>query len=172
MFVRFRPVHQRLVVDLVATRRVNGKVKTEHVVRLGSLKLPEPFEPRRRIVFWRELKVRFHEFFGGRLANRVSADDRRKALAAIHARIPKPTPADEQAGWIKALQDDIASREKARAYWAKDTETRRKMISVLEKQIAESAVLEAEEERLILLKQSALAKLLRGEKVIEGSEGL
>ena len=98
--------------------------------------------------------------------------DRRKALAAIHARIPKPTPADEQAGWIKALQDDIASREKARAYWAKDTETRRKMISVLEKQIAESAVLEAEEERLILLKQSALAKLLRGEKVIEGSEGL
>lgn len=85
MFVRFRSVRHRLVVDLVESRREGGKVKGEHLARLGSVALPEPFDLRERLRFWRELKERFRDV-AHRLANRVSSDDRRKALAAIHKR--------------------------------------------------------------------------------------
>jgi hypothetical protein len=116
MFVRFRRVRHRLVVDLIETRRVGGKVRSEHIARLGSTALPEPVALAERISFWRELKDRFREM-AVRLANRVSADDRRKALAAIHARIPKPTQADEQA------HEQAIEIEKARtdlAYWERE----------------------------------------------------
>jgi hypothetical protein len=42
MFVRFRAVRHRLVVNLVATRREGGKIKSEHIARLDSVGLPEP----------------------------------------------------------------------------------------------------------------------------------
>jgi hypothetical protein len=85
MFVRFGTVRSRLVVDLVETRREGGKVKSEHIARLGSVALP--VEAKERVRFWQELKRRFRDI-AARLANRVSSDDRRKALAAIHAAFP------------------------------------------------------------------------------------
>jgi hypothetical protein len=106
MFVRFRRVRHRLVVNLEQNRRVGGKVKNEHIARLGSVVLPEPVSARERVRFWRELKERFRDI-AVRLANCVSAEDRRKALAQIHARIPKPTAADEQAARIETARDDV-----------------------------------------------------------------
>jgi hypothetical protein len=94
MFVRFRRSRHRLVVSLIETRRVDGRIVSEHVASLGSVALPELIGARERVRSWRELKARFRDI-AIRLANRVSSDDRRKALASIHARIPKPTEADE-----------------------------------------------------------------------------
>jgi hypothetical protein len=48
LFVRFRSVRHRLVVDLVETRRETGKVRSEHIARLGSVALPEPISVRER----------------------------------------------------------------------------------------------------------------------------
>jgi hypothetical protein len=96
MFVRFRRKGKRLVVDLVETRRVDGKVKSDHVARLGSITLPEPFPLTERVRFWRGLKTRWRDLID-RLGNRVSADDRRNALKAITARIAKPGELEERA---------------------------------------------------------------------------
>jgi hypothetical protein len=172
MFVRFRPVRHRLIVDLVVTRRENGKVRSEHIARLGSVALPEPIGPRERVRFWRELKTRFRDI-AVRLANRVASDDRKKALAAIHARIPKPTEADEQAVRIEKARDDVAFWEKVRdseAPEAKINKTRRRLIEAAEKQLAESRALREAAERQIKAAQARFMKLTRGERAAGDDE--
>jgi hypothetical protein len=167
MFVRFRAVRHRLVVDLVLTRRVGGKVRSEHIARLGSVVLPEPIAARERIRFWRELKERFRDL--ARLANRVSADDRRKALAAIHARIPKPTEADEQAAVIDVARDAIAIWGKVRADSVPDAainKTRRRLIETAEKQLADQRALAQMAEQQITAAQARFVKLTHGERAV------
>jgi hypothetical protein len=172
MFVRFRPVRHRLIVDLVETRRENGKVRSEHIARLGSVALPEPIGPRERVRFWRELKARFRDI-AVRLANRVAADDRKKALAAIHARIPKPTEADEQAARIETARDVVAFWEKVRDGSSEQSEinkTRRKLIAKVEADIADSRALAETAERQIASAQARLMKLTRGERAVGDDE--
>jgi hypothetical protein len=172
MFVRFRPVRHRLVVDLVETRRENGKVRSEHIARLGSVALPEPIGMRERIRFWRELKERFRSL-AARLANRVPSDDRRKALAAIHARIPKPTEADEQDTRIETARDDGAFWEKVRddgSEQSKINKTRRELIAKVEADIANSRALAETAERQIASAQARFLKLTRGERAV-GDDG-
>jgi hypothetical protein len=167
VFVRFRSVRHRLVVDLVETRRETGKVRNEHIARLGSVALPEPITERERIRFWRELKERFRDL-ASRLANRVGPDDRRKALAAIHARIAKPTEADEQAGRIETARDDVRFWEKVRddsSAEAEINQTRRRMIETVEEQLAEQGVLKAMAEQQITAAQMRFVSLTRGERV-------
>jgi hypothetical protein len=167
MFVRFRAVRHRLVVDLIETSRIDGKVRSEHIARLGSVALPEPAALAERVRFWRELKGRFREI-AVRLANRVSPDDRRKTLAAIHARIPKPTEADEQAH-ERAIEIEKAQADLA--YWERqrDSEigktictTLRAMISKCEADLADRAALNDAAEHNIQVLQTRLLKLLRG----------
>jgi hypothetical protein len=166
VFVRFRPVRHRLIVDLVETRRKNGKVRSEHIARLGSVALPEPIGPRERVRFWRELKERFRDI-ASRLANRVSSDDRRKALAAIRARIPKPTEADEQAARIETARDDVEFWEKVRdgsSAEAKINKTRRQLIEAAEKHIAADLALADKADRQMREAQARFLKLTRGER--------
>jgi hypothetical protein len=61
MFVRFRRSRHRLVVSLIETRRVDGRIVSEHVAALGSAALPEPIGARERVRFWRGLKARFRD---------------------------------------------------------------------------------------------------------------
>jgi hypothetical protein len=166
VFVRFRPIRHRLVVDLVETRREEGKVRSEHIARLGSVALPEPVGVRERVRFWRELKERFRGI-AARLANRVSSDDRRKALAAIHARIPKPTEADEQVARIEGARDDVAFWEKVRdqsSPEAKINKVRRQLIETAEKQLAEQRALAEMADRQIKEAQARFLKLTHGER--------
>ena len=136
MFVRFRAVRHRLVVNLVATRREGGKIRSEHIARLGSVALPEPISVGERLLFWRDLKERWRELID-RLGNRVSSDDRKKALAAIHARIPKPTEAEAQAMRVEAMRDSVETWEKLGASSAACIESDRKLIDSCERSIAE-----------------------------------
>jgi hypothetical protein len=167
MFVRFRRVRHRLVVDLVEGRRVGGRVKSEHIARLGSAALPEPIAASERIRFWRELKVRFRDL-AARLGNRVTPDDRRKALAAIHARIPKPTEADEQAVRIETARDDVRFWEEVRDDFSpgsKFNEPKRQLIETAEKQLADQRPSKEAAERLVASAQARFVKLTRGERV-------
>jgi hypothetical protein len=141
MFIRFRPVCRRLVVNLVANRRVSGKVKSEHIARLGSAVLPEPIGARERVRLWRELKTRLPGLTA-RLGDRVSSDDWRKALALIHRRIPKPTVADEQA----ARSADQATR---------------RALAAVERQLAESRAVKAAAEQQIAAAQARFVRLNR-----------
>jgi hypothetical protein len=172
MFVRFRRVRHCLVVNLEQNRRVGGKVRNEHIARLGSVALPEPISARERIWFWRELKERFRDI-AVRLANRVSAEDRRKALALIHARIPKPTAADEQAVRIETARDDEAFWERVRAANSAEAEinkARCRLIKAAEKQIANDRALAETAERQIAAAQARFVKLTRGERVAGDDE--
>jgi hypothetical protein len=94
MYLHFYRVHRRLAVNLVASRRVDGKVRSEHLGRLGSILLAEPLTLEERLRFWAGLAARFGAV-DARFPNRVTADIRRKILAALAARIPTPISSEE-----------------------------------------------------------------------------
>lgn len=164
MFVRFRAVRHRLIVNLVASRRLDGKVVSEHIARLGSAALPEPISDGERILFWRDLKERWRDLID-RLGNRVTADDRKKALAAIHARIPKPTEAEWQAARIEAVRGILARCEQDRAYFDGRLESEREMIAKLEADAAEDRAAIDLSEAASDKTQSFLMQLLAGERI-------
>jgi hypothetical protein len=71
------------------TRRVAGKVKTEHIASLGSV--DADVSVRDRIDFWSKIPERL-----ARLANRVGPEEQGAIYAALHARIPMVTPDDQR----------------------------------------------------------------------------
>jgi hypothetical protein len=79
MFVRFRQA-RRLQVSLIETRRVDGKVRHEHVAGLGAIDMPPSVAD--RVEFWR-----LHERIGP-LSNRLDAAAQAKVLGEVHAKIP------------------------------------------------------------------------------------
>ena len=87
MYARFHPAKRRLVVKLVASRRIGGKVQAEHIAPLGSVLLPEPFSLSERTKFWEALEGRL-SIVVDRIGERFSAEERRKVIAGIDRRIP------------------------------------------------------------------------------------
>jgi hypothetical protein len=87
MFVRFRETNSSLQISIVETRRENGRVRRDHVASLGSIAAPASIAD--RVKFWTGLHERLE-----RLSNRLGPDAA-KITAAIHERLPMPTP-DEQ----------------------------------------------------------------------------
>ena len=90
MFARFRQVRDRLNVSIVEAARDGAKVRQSHVASLGSVSLPP--SPADRVRFWVKLHQRL-----ATLTNRLDDKTRWAILAAIDARIPMPTPEDQQA---------------------------------------------------------------------------
>jgi hypothetical protein len=88
MFVRFRAGRRRLALSLVETKRIDGRVRHEHVATLGSIDWPPTI--RNRITFWAQLHGRL-----AALGNRLRPDNQANIMGAIHARVPIPT-LDEQ----------------------------------------------------------------------------
>jgi hypothetical protein len=84
MFVRFSQTPYGLQVSLIQTRREGGKVRHEHIAGLAAIAIPASAAD--RVVFWRRLHVRLSA-----LSNRI-VDEYGKILAAVHERIPMPTP--------------------------------------------------------------------------------
>ena len=99
MFVRFRQAGHRLQASLIETRRLDCKVRHEHIAMLGSIITPPSVAD--RITFW----ARLHERLA-KLSNRIDAADHGKVLGAIHARVRMVT-ADEQ----RALQLENAKAD-------------------------------------------------------------
>jgi hypothetical protein len=90
MFARFRQTERRLQVSLVETRRIDGKVRHEHVASFGSVEVPPSVED--RITFWQRLHERL-----AKLSNRVDVTAQAKIFGDIHARIPMVTLDEQQA---------------------------------------------------------------------------
>lgn len=117
-------VPYRLLASLVANRRIDGKIRQEHIADLGAIDgyyLPCFFrgiEARiadaicdeqwfiasiaMRLAFWGELDARLT-----RLSNRIVADEADMVRAMVNARIPKPTDEEfekmEMTGWQRLL---------------------------------------------------------------------
>jgi hypothetical protein len=92
MFIRFRQYSShRLQVSIVHGRRVDGRVRHEHIAGLGSIETPPSVAD--RVAFWK------------------GTHERLTTTRSLHARIPMPTT-DEQ----RALQrENIEADEK---FWA------------------------------------------------------
>jgi hypothetical protein len=78
MFVRFRQQHRRLQASLMQTRRVAGKMQSEHIASLGTV--DADISVRERLAFWAQLPARL-----AGLGNRVRPDQP-KIYGALHAR--------------------------------------------------------------------------------------
>jgi hypothetical protein len=99
MFVRFRQTKHRLQLSLVETRRIDGRVRHEHIASLGSIENPPTAWA--RTAFWQLLHERL-----AKLSNRVDPATQGRILGAVHERIPMVTP-DEQ----RSLQLENAKAE-------------------------------------------------------------
>jgi hypothetical protein len=56
MFVRFRQTKHRLQLSLAETRRIDGRVRREHIASLGSIENPPTAHA--RTAFWQRLHER------------------------------------------------------------------------------------------------------------------
>jgi hypothetical protein len=92
-------------VSLVETRRIDGRVRHEHIASFGAVEVPPSVED--RIVFWKSLHERL-----ARLANRLDAAAQAKLLGDVQARIPMVT-LDEQ----RALQ--LRNAEADERFWTR-----------------------------------------------------
>ena len=101
MFIRFRQTPKRLQISLVETRRVDGKVRHQHVAALGSIAVP--WSVADRVSFWAALHQRL-----GRLSNRIIADDLHKLMAAIHERVPMVLPDEQRQVQVENAEHDLA----------------------------------------------------------------
>jgi len=143
------------------TRRVSGKMQSEHIASLGSV--DAEVSVRERLAFWAKLPERL-----ARLANRVGHDDQAKVYAALHSRIPMVTP-DEQ----RAIQEKNA--EDGERFWdamldigASSVEGHKALIARAEAVIAKEGPRVAEAAEKVEAAKSRLEKLKRGEDVAGG----
>ena len=140
----------RLLVSLVATKRVERKVRQEHVADLGAIDrhfLPDFYSGvdasiakairnndwsiAMRLDFWNCLDRRLAQ-----LSNRIDAGEADKIRAAIEIRVPKPTNAEieqmEIGGWERLLggwQGLVADQQKAIAQAEAEIANSRKAIA-------------------------------------------
>src|ERR1700683_1364402 len=99
MFVRFRQQGRRLQASLMQTRRVAGKMQSEHIASLGTV--DADVSVGERLAFWAELPARL-----ARLGNRVGIEDHAKIYGALHTRIPMVTPDEQRAVQEENAKDD------------------------------------------------------------------
>jgi hypothetical protein len=161
MFVRFRQQGRRLQPSLMQTRRVDGKVRSEHIASLGSV--DADMSVRERIAFWAKLPGRLD-----RLGNRVGADEHGKIYGALHDRIPMVTPEEQRAVQEENAKDDERFWDAMRDIGASNVEGHKALIARAETKIAEETPRVADADEKVEAAKSRLEKLKRGESVSGG----
>jgi hypothetical protein len=161
MFVRFQQQGRRLQPSLMQTRRVDGKVRSEHIASLGSV--DADVSVRARIAFWAKLPERL-----ARLANRVGPDEHGKIYGALHARIPMVTVEEQRAVQQENAKDDERFWETLRDSGAGIVEGHKELIASAEAKIANAAPTLVEAEENVKTAKDRLERLKRGETVSGG----
>jgi hypothetical protein len=161
MFVRFRKQGRRLGVSLMQTRRVAGKVQSEHVASLGSV--DDPPSVRERFAFWAALPDRL-----ARLGNRLGASEQPKIYEALHARIPMATPDDQRAIQEENAQDDEQFWDLLRSLNEELIEGNKGLIATAEAKNTEIAPHVAAASEKVERAKDRLERLRRGEAVSGG----
>jgi hypothetical protein len=161
MFVRLRQQGRRLHASLMQTRRVSGKIHSEHIASLGSVDVGASV--RERFTFWAKLPERL-----ARLANRVGPDDHAKIYAALYARIPMVTPEDQ-----RSIQEENAKHDEwlwgaMRDMGASSIEEHKALIASAEAKIAEQEPQVAEAAERVGAAKDRLERIRRGESVPGG----
>jgi hypothetical protein len=161
MFVRFQQQGRRLQPSLMQTRRVDGKVRSEHIASLGSV--DADLSVRERLAFWAKLPGRL-----ARLANRIGSEEHAKIYAALHARIPMVTAEEQCAVQEENFKDDERFWDTMRDLNASHIEGHKAHIALAEAKIAEMEPEVAKAAEKVEVARSRLEKLKRGESVAGG----
>ena len=161
MFVRFRQQGRRLQASLMQTRRVSGKMQSEHIASLGSV--DAEVSVRERLAFWAKLPERL-----ARLANRVGPDDQAKVYAALHARIPMVTLDEQRAIQEANAEDDERFWDAMRDMGEAGVAGHKALIASAEKRIAKQAEEAAEAAERAQTAKDRLERIGRGESVAGG----
>ncbi len=143
------------------TRRVDGKVRSEHIASLGSV--DADVSVRERIAFWAKLPGRLD-----RLGNRVAAAEHGKIYGALHARIPMVTPDEQRAVQEGNFKDDERFWDTMRDLNVASVEEHKSLIASAEAKLKghESAAADAGEK--LETAKNRLQRLQRGESVSGG----
>jgi hypothetical protein len=161
MFVRFRQQGRRLQASLTQTRRVSGKMRSEHIASLGSV--DAEVSVRERLAFWAKLPERL-----ARLGNRVGPDDQAKVYAALHARIPMVTPDEQRTVQEENAKGDERFWEAMRDMGIASVEEHRALIARAETKIAEQQPKAADAGERAQAAKDRLERIRRGESVPGG----
>ena len=133
MFARFRQTKHRLQVSLVETRRIDGKVRHEHVASFSSVEVPPSVED--RITFWQRLHERL-----AKLSNRVDVTAQTKILGDIHARIPMVTLDEQQAAKLENAKAEERLWSNIHDLHAGTVEDHKGLGAIVERKVAEGQV--------------------------------
>jgi hypothetical protein len=158
MFVRFRETAYRLQLSLIETRRVDGKVRHEHVASLGSIETPPMVA--NRIAFW----ARLHERLA-RLSNRLDGETQGKVLGAVHARVPMPTADEQRALQLENAKADAEQWSRLHGMHAATAEDHKGLAVTVASTIAKAEGHAAEAATNAKAAQERVERIERGENV-------
>jgi hypothetical protein len=114
------------------TRRIPGKMHSEHIASLGSV--DAEVSVRERLALWAKLPERL-----ARLGNRVGPDDEAKIYGALHARIPMVTTDEQRATQEENAKGDERFWDAMRDIGASSVESHKALIARAEAVIAKEA---------------------------------
>ena len=143
------------------TRRVSGKMQTEHIASLGSV--DAKVSVRERLAFWARLPERL-----ARLGNRVGPDEHAKIYGALHARIPMVTPDEQRTVQEENAKGDERFWEAMRDMGTARVEEHKALIAQAEARIAEHAPRAAEAGERAQAAKDRLERIRRRQSVPGG----
>jgi hypothetical protein len=161
MFVRFRQAGHRLQASLIETRRVDCKVRHEHIAMLGSIIMPPSISD--RITFW----TRLHERLA-KLSNRVDAADQGKIMGAVHARVPMVTPDEQRALQLENAKADVKFWDGLADMHAATAQEHKGLAATAERAAAAGEIERAKAAEHAELTKDRIARIERGENVSGG----
>jgi hypothetical protein len=160
MFVRFRQSPHRLQVSLVETRRVDRKVRHEHVASLGAVAVPPSVAD--RVAYWEQLHSRL-----GRLSNRLDMQIQSKILNAVHARIATPTIEERRALQLEYAEEEERFWSEVQGMHQSTVADQKGLIATVESDIAEGQAGATRAGERAAAAKDRMAWLKAGEDVIE-----
>jgi len=161
MFIRFRKTSRSLQCTLIETRRVDGKVRHEHIANLGSTETPLTVSG--RIAFWQRVNERL-----GRLSNRVVAAAQGKIRGDIHARIPMVTLHEQRALQLENAEADERFWSSLQHMNASTAEGHKGLLAKTQRTISDSEASAKDAAANAERAKERIAKIERGEDVAGG----
>jgi hypothetical protein len=158
MHVRSRLHHRRLQISLIDTRRVDGKVRQEHVASLGSV--PPDMTVQDRQAFWTQVHPRL-----SRLDNRLGPDERARVMGELHEIVPM-VPLDAAiSGKIETETRNLKRSTDLRDMFQEMVDGKKALLAKLQREIAEGEVHVAKMDDSVKHHRDKLDRLEAGEDV-------
>lgn len=161
MFVRFRQAGTRLQLSILETRRVDGRIRNEHVATLGAIQRAPSVAD--RIEFWDRLHQRL-----AKLSNRIDADTQSKILAAVHTRVPMVSVEEQRALQLENAKADAHLWASLHAMEFGTVEERKQVIAGVERDVADGKARADNAATRATEAKDRIARIERGEDVQGG----